>query len=441
MRSILPGATIGILGGGQLGRMTTLAARALGYNVHALDPDPDCPARAVVDRLVTAPFDDPEAAADLARECEVVTLEIEKIAIASLEAAAHHAPVRPAAAVLEVVQDRARQKRWLERGGFPIGPYREADSPTALADAITALGGACIAKARTGGYDGRSQAPLEHAGEAVKVWSELGGRPCVVEKTLTIESEISVLVAREPGGRAVVYPPALNHHANRILDWSVIPAPIAPEVATDSSELGLAIAAALGVEGLLALELFLVDDGTMLVNELAPRPHNTFHHTEIACLTSQFEQVVRAVCNLPLGSVEVVRPVAIANLLGDLWLGSAPPPWEEVLRVPGVRLHLYGKQVARPGRKMGHLSAVGATPQDAVARVRSARDRLARASLRRSETEGAVIAPLEVYAPERKAEFLLTNAADAREYALAVKEVRGLGLDPDSIPHVKPPGA
>ncbi|HEY7462754.1 MAG TPA: 5-(carboxyamino)imidazole ribonucleotide synthase [Gemmatimonadota bacterium] len=376
MQPIRPGATLGILGGGQLGRMTALAARSLGYSVHALDPDPTCPARGVVDRLVTAGFDDSEAAADLAAGCDVVTLEIEKIAIASLEAAARRAPLRPAASVLEVVQDRARQKAWLASHGFPLGAFRAARSAAELEEAVRRLGGACVAKAVIGGYDGRSQVPVPHPSAARAAWDALGGGPCIVERLLALEREISVLVARRPGGESVVYPPALNHHADRILDWSVMPAPVAPELAARAGDLGRRIAEALDVEGLLAVEMFVVE-GDLLVNELAPRPHNSFHHTEVACVTSQFEQVVRAVCDLPLGSVEVLRPAALVNLLGDLWLGARPPAFEEVLKLPGVKLFLYGKQEARPGRKMGHLCAIGADPEQAVARARAARQRLA----------------------------------------------------------------
>lgn len=374
--SILPGATLGILGGGQLGRMMALAARSLGYDIHVLDPDPACAARPVVDRCVTAAFDDAAAAADLASRCDVVTVEIEKIGIEAMRAAARHAPVRPGAAVLEVVQDRARQKSWLQASGFPVGPSRTARSVAEIAEAARQLGPAAIAKACTGGYDGRSQFDLESPSLAQAAWEALGRRPSVVEKRLQLDAEISVMVARRPSGEAVAYPPALNHHADRVLDWSVIPAPIDSDLAARAVELGCAIAGALGVEGLLAVEMFVLEGGRLLVNELAPRPHNTFHHTEVACVTSQFEQAVRAVCDLPLGSAEATRPTAVANLFGDLWLGATPPRWDVVLRREGVKLYLYGKQVARPGRKMGHLCAVGATPDEAVARVRAARAEL-----------------------------------------------------------------
>lgn len=398
---ILPGSTIGIFGGGQLGRMAAMAARGLGYGLCALDPDSACAARGVVDRCLTAGFDDATAAAALGRAADVVTLEIEKVAIASLEAAAAHAPVRPGAAVLSVVQDRALQKEWLARGGFPVGPFRRADDAAEIAAAVSAFGDAFV-KTRRGGYDGRGQVRLDDAAQAAQALRELGGGPVVVEQALALQAELSVLVARSASGEVAVYPPAKNHHVDRVLDWSVIPGPFPEAAVRRAMELARGIAAELGVEGLLAVEIFLTEAGELLVNELSPRPHNTFHGTQQACVTDQFEQLVRAVCDLPLGSVEVLRPAAIVNLLGDLWIGAgmsegqgphsaarwagAPdggaarrdvgPPFAEALRLSGVGLHLYGKGPPRPGRKMGHLSAVGRTPDEALELVLAARARL-----------------------------------------------------------------
>ncbi len=377
-KPVLPGATLGILGGGQLGRMTAMAARTLGYHVEALDPDPSCAARFVVDQCVHASFDDADAAALLAKGCDVVTLEIEKVSLASLRSAGRFAPVRPGPAVLEIIQDRGRQKAWLEENGFPVGAWRLARSAQDVAAAAADFGGTCFVKSTNGGYDGRGQVELDAKGDPAAAWTALGESPCAVEKGLGLEAEISVLVARRPSGEIAVYPPSLNHHEARILEWAVIPGPIPRAVAQQAGELARAIAEALGVEGLLAVELFLVKGDTLVVNELAPRPHNTFHTTEVACVTSQFEQVVRAVCDLPLGSVEVTRPTAIVNLLGDLWLKPGPPAFEEVLALRGVRLHLYGKRAARHGRKMGHLSAVAATADEAVALARHAKGLLAR---------------------------------------------------------------
>jgi 5-(carboxyamino)imidazole ribonucleotide synthase len=368
--AILPGATIGILGGGQLGRMVAMSARSLGYRIHVMDPDPSCPARFVVDACFEGGWDDERAAADLARGCDVVTLEIEQVSIACLEAAAKYAPVRPSAELLHVIQNRIRQKEWLRERGFPLGPWHPARSALDLADAVSALGGRCFVKSAHGGYDGRSQVKIGFGDEttASDAWLLLGRQPCVVEQALDLDREISVMVARSPRGETKSFPSATNHHEHQILAWSVIPSLLSPEIEARAQQLACAIADSFTLEGLLAVEMFLTADGDLLVNELAPRPHNSYHASERACVTSQFEQAVRAVCDLPLGDVSVVMPAAIANLLGDLWLDHAPH-FDRALAIPGVRVHLYEKHQPRKGRKMGHLSAVGSTPEEAVERV------------------------------------------------------------------------
>ena len=400
---ILPGATIGILGGGQLGRMMAMAARPLGYRVQVMDPDPSCPARFVVDACFEGGWNDARAAADLARGCDVVTLEIEQVSLAALDAAQKYAPVRPGRALMGVVQDRILQKSWLAEHGFPLGPWKAIESESDLAKATAELGGRLFVKSARGGYDGRSQvkigfedshdsdgshiskarcgAPEDHSSERVvdvAAWRSLGERPCVAEAAVDLEKEISVMVARAPNGETKSFASAMNHHENQILAWSVIPSSIPADMEAKAQEIACRIAMELGLEGLLAVEMFVTKpgaDGTshLLVNELAPRPHNSYHASERACVTSQFEQAVRAVCDLPLGDVSVVQPAAIANLLGDLWFDEqgAPrePRFDAALAVPGVRLHLYEKHNPRKGRKMGHLSAVGATPNEAVERV------------------------------------------------------------------------
>lgn len=370
MSAILPGATIGILGGGQLGRMVAMAARSLGYRVQVMDPDPSCPARFVVDACFEGAWDDARAAANLARGSDVVTLEIEQIAIESLEAAAKYAPVRPSAELLHVIQNRIRQKQWLRERGFPLGPWHPARSEQDLVEAVAALGGRCFVKSAHGGYDGRSQVKLGFGDNTTgaDAWRLLGQQPCVVEQALDMDREISVMVARSPRGETKSFPSATNHHERQILVWSVIPSLISAEIEARAQKLACDIADSFTLEGLLAVEMFLTKDGELLVNELAPRPHNSYHASERACVTSQFEQDVRAVCDLPLGDVSVVQPAAIANLLGDLWLDHSPH-FDRALAVPGVRMHLYEKHQPRKGRKMGHLSAVGRTPQEAVERV------------------------------------------------------------------------
>jgi 5-(carboxyamino)imidazole ribonucleotide synthase len=388
MSAILPGATIGILGGGQLGRMMAMAARSFGYRVQVMDPDPSCPARFVVDACFEGQWNDVRAAADLARGSDVVTLEIEQLSLSCLEAAAKHAPVRPGAAMLGIIQDRILQKNWLRDHGFPVGEYRAATSAEELIAALRELGGRCFIKVAQGGYDGRGQAKvgfaktevtLEEQGKAA--WDLLGSRPVIVEKAVDLECEVSVMVARSPHGETRSFPTALNHHVNQILAWSVIPAGIPAMLERQAQELACGIAGQFTLEGLLAIEMFVTKDGKLLVNELAPRPLNSYHASERACVTSQFEQGIRAVCDLPLGDISVVQPAAIVNLLGDLWLDAngnqRVPRFDLAMQVPGVRLHLYEKHAARKGRKMGHLSAVGATTSEAVARVQEA-DRLLR---------------------------------------------------------------
>ncbi|WP_348267705.1 5-(carboxyamino)imidazole ribonucleotide synthase [Edaphobacter paludis] len=382
-KPILPGATIGIFGGGQLGRMTAMAARAMGYRILVLDPDPACPARFVVDGCIEAGWDDSREAANLARGCDVVTLEIEQIAAASMEAAANFAPVRPSGAMLAIIQNRIEQKDWLRRNGFPLGEYRAVQSIDELRSAIAELGGRCFCKSATGGYDGRGQGKVGFAAgasfedEVRGAWAALGEGPGVAEKAIELDREISVMVARAPNGEVKVFSPALNHHEDQILAWSVMPAPLPEAMETEARKIAEEIADTFQLEGVLAVEMFCTKDGRLLVNELAPRPHNSYHASERACVTSQFEQLVRAVCDLPLGDVEIVQPAAIVNLLGEVWLnedGTArEPKFDEALAVPGVRLHLYEKHRPRKGRKMGHLSAVGMTAEEAVELVLKAK--------------------------------------------------------------------
>jgi 5-(carboxyamino)imidazole ribonucleotide synthase len=292
--------------------------------------------------------------------------------------------------MLRIIQDRILQREWLQKHGFPQGEWRRVESLRDLQEAGGELGGRVFLKSARGGYDGRSQAKLgfDHAASADDVeaaWKSLGELPCVAEKAQPLAMELSVMVARSPSGEVKAFPPATNHHENQILEWSVIPLSLPKDLAgrVDAAALekqargiALGIADAFELEGLLAVELFLTTGGELLVNELAPRPHNSYHASERACVTSQFEQMVRAVCDLPLGETDVIVPAAIVNLLGDVWLQGREPNWEAALSVPGVRLHLYEKQVAKPGRKMGHLSAVGTTPEEAVARVMEAKRQL-----------------------------------------------------------------
>lgn len=377
--SLPPGSLLGILGGGQLGRMMAMAARTMGYRVRVLDPDPRCPASFVADETIVGHWEDVEAARRLATGADAVTLEIEQIGVASLEAVAEIAPLRPGVEPVRLIQDKILQKSWLSEDGIPVGAFRIVRSMDELRAAVPALGGRVFLKVARGGYDGRGQARIGFDGTATDAeieaaWQSIGARPAVAEAALELELEISVMAARNANGEVQTYPAARNHHENQILAWSVLPAGVSDEIETRAEAIAAKIIADLKLEGLLCIEFFVTRSGELLVNELAPRPHNSYHQSERGCSTSQFEQSVRAALNLPLGETTLIAPCAIMNLLGDLWL-EAPngqPNFIAVLGVPGVRLHLYEKHTPRAARKMGHLSAVGKTADEALERVKRA---------------------------------------------------------------------
>ena len=374
---IKPGGLLAILGGGQLGRMTAMAARTMGYRVRVMDPEPRCPASFVADETIVGRWDDVDAARRLAVGADVVTLEIEQIGVDALREVERLAPLRPSVEPIRIIQDKTLQKPWLAENGFPVGPFRVVRSEAELREAVTVLGGDVFVKTGRGGYDGRGQARIGASrGSAFgEVWRELGERLAVAERALDLACEISVMAARNASGEVRAFPAARNHHGNQILAWSVLPAGISPDLEARAEALAADLVAKLGIVGLLCAEIFVTRTGELLINELAPRPHNSYHQSERGCATSQFEQLVRAVCNLPLGSTDLITPAAIANLLGDLWL-DGEPNFSAALAVPGVRLHLYEKHTPRAGRKMGHLSSVGATAEKALERVLEAKRRL-----------------------------------------------------------------
>ncbi len=371
-----PGALLGILGGGQLGRMMAMAARTMGYRVRVLDPDAHCPASFVVDEVVVGHWGDVDAARKLATGCDAVTLEIEQIGIDSLRAVAEIAPLRPGVEPVRIIQDKILQKTWLREKGFPVGAFEIVERAEELHGAVERLGGKVFLKTARGGYDGRGQARIGFDGPASEAelheaWESIGARPAVAEKALDLDVEISVMAARNPSGEVRAYPASRNHHENQILQWSVTPAGVSDEHEARAEKNAAEIAAGLEIEGLLCVECFVTREGELLVNELAPRPHNSYHQSERACVTGQFEQSVRAALNLPLGETVLVQPAAIINLLGDVWIDAlnGQPNFARALEVPGVRLHLYEKHTPRRARKMGHLSAVGATAEEALGRV------------------------------------------------------------------------
>ncbi len=376
-RTILPGATLGVMGSGQLGRMFAIAARRMGYRVHTFSPDYDTPTGQVADREVTAGYGDEAAVRDFAKGIAVLTFEFENVPSQTVEWASEHCPVRPSGKVLHICQHRLREKEFLAGAGIPVAPFRKIESAAQLASAAAEIGMPGVLKTAAFGYDGKGQRKLRAGDDLAEAWRPFEGQPAVLEKFITFEREISVIVARGIDGSVTTWPVCENEHANHILDVTVCPARVPDAVAARASELARSIALALDLVGVLAVEMFLMNDGGIVVNELAPRPHNSGHFSFDASVTSQFEQQVRAVCGLPLGSTESLRPAAMANLLGDLWAGGEPD-WAAAAAFPDVKIHLYGKTSAKPGRKMGHLTAFGATIEEAAATVRAARAALPR---------------------------------------------------------------
>ena len=362
-----PGSVIGILGGGQLGRMLALAARSLGYRVHVFTPEPGSPAGQVADLECVAPYDDLARVRGFARGTHVVTFEFENVPSATSAAAAEVVPVRPDGRVLHVTQHRLREKTFLREHGFPVTPFRPVDTLADLRRAVGELGLPAVLKTAAFGYDGKGQQVLGSDPDLVPAIDALRGAPAVLEAMVDFTLELSVVGARSVSGEFRAFPVFQNAHARHILDVTVVPADIPAPLDAEARDLARRILEALGVVGLLTVELFLTRDGRLLVNELAPRTHNSGHVTMDASVTSQFEQQVRAICGLPMGDTRLRSPAAMANLLGDVWVAAdGNPRWEAALALPDVHLHLYGKTEARPGRKMGHINALAPTAHEAV---------------------------------------------------------------------------
>lgn len=385
VRAILPPATIGILGSGQLGRMLALAARTMGYRVHVLSPEAEpTPTGVVADHVFTAPYDDLDMVRRFAQSVDVVTYEFENVPAATAAACAEWAPLHPGVQALHIAQNRLREKAFFTGERLPTVPYAAVESQDDLEAALASLGAPAILKTATSGYDGKGQVTIGDADGSAAAWQEIGQRAAMLEGFVAFERELSVVAARGQNGCFVHHGVIDNEHANHILDVSSAPAEVPAVVAQEAVAIAHTVMAGLDVAGVLCVELFLTGEGRLLVNEIAPRPHNSGHLTIEACTTSQFEQQLRAICGLPLGDSSYRRPVAMANLLGDLWFpdGAAEPQtpdWSTVLRNPQIKLHLYGKQEPRPGRKMGHLTALASTPQAARNHVAAARRQLAQA--------------------------------------------------------------
>jgi 5-(carboxyamino)imidazole ribonucleotide synthase len=375
---ILPGATVGVLGGGQLGRMLAVAAQRLGYRVCVWSPDAQSPAFALADEVVSAPYEDPDAFARFVAIVDVVALEFENLPAATLDRLEERVRVRPGAHVLRLTQHRGREKRFLQGLGIDVAPFEEVHDAADLDAALAHVGTPAILKTALLGYDGKGQIALDDlsSGAIEAARALLADGPCVLERRVDLALELSVIVARGVDGRIATYPPFENAHADHILDVTVVPARVSAELARAATEVAVRVAEGLDLVGLACVECFVTRAGELLVNEIAPRPHNSGHVTLEACETDQFEQQLRAVCALPLGATDLRSPGAMANLLGDLW-GEGAPDWPSLLERPGLHLHLYGKALARPGRKMGHLSVLDGDVDAAEARVRAARAALA----------------------------------------------------------------
>ncbi len=378
---ISPGNTIGVLGGGQLGRMFAQAAQSLGYRVHVYEPQENCPAGAVANREFNAPYTDVAALTEFARSCAVVTYEFENIPVEPLWKIEGLTKLHPHWEVLEICQNRLREKNWLRKNGFPHVAFAEVAVGGDLAAAVKAVGRPCVVKTADFGYDGKGQLKVTDDATLAQAVTAFAKQRAVVERYIDFKCELSVVVARSADGTASTFPVSENIHTRHILDFSIVPARVPAAVTQQAEQLGLAIAAKLNVVGLIAVELFMTDAGELLVNELAPRPHNSGHYTLDATVTSQFEQHVRAVCGLPLGSPRLTTPVVMVNILGDAWHWengrvTSEPNWAALLSDPQAKLHLYGKSEPRIGRKMGHFTVRGDTADAALLRARELKTKL-----------------------------------------------------------------
>jgi 5-(carboxyamino)imidazole ribonucleotide synthase len=372
---ILPGSVIGVLGSGQLGRMFAISARRMGYRVHTFSPESDTPTGQVADLEIGASYDDLDAVRSFARAVNVVTFEFENVPAATAQAAAECAPVRPSGSILHTTQNRLREKSFLASHSFPVTPFRAVSSSDDLKAGLVEFGYPAVLKTAGFGYDGKGQTRISSFNQSAAALQEAGGRELILESFVDFACELSVVAARGMDGAFAHWGVIENIHRNHILDLSIAPAQIEPEIWSEAIEISRAVLEKLDVIGVLCVEFFLTAKGQLLINELAPRPHNSGHLTFDACVTSQFEQQLRAVCGLPLGSTELLRPAAMANLLGDLWQ-DGEPNWIAAAGFPEVKLHLYGKLSPKPGRKMGHLTAMAETPQAAADLVCASRQAL-----------------------------------------------------------------
>lgn len=377
LKQILPGATLGVLGSGQLGRMFAIEARRLGYNVHVYSPDKQTPTGAVADREWSAAYDDDDALDEFASSVDVVTLEFENVSTDALTRLEKQVPVRPGPQVLEAAQNRLKEKRAMQSFGLPTAPFAAINSLEELKKKLTEFGGKGILKTASWGYDGKGQQTVSAENDLAAVWESYAGAETVLEGFVDFDRELSIIGVRDANGNFDCFDPILNVHANHILDVSLAGRELFNMKIIDrAKEIIRTIMESLDAVGVLCVELFQTGSDDLIVNEIAPRPHNSGHLTIDAHYCCQFAQQVRAICNLPLGSTALRQPAAMANLLGDVWEGKENPDWSKALLTPGIRLHLYGKEKAKPGRKMGHLTGLAGTCHEAEEIVRGVRDEL-----------------------------------------------------------------
>jgi 5-(carboxyamino)imidazole ribonucleotide synthase len=371
---ILPDASLGVLGGGQLGRMFTLAAHSMGYRVIVLDPDPHSPAGLIADQHINADYQDRAALQMLGDECAAITTEFENIPAESLEFLEQYCPVRPGADAVRIAQNRINEKTFIRQQGLATAPFAAIYEAADIEDAISGLQPPLLLKTASMGYDGKGQQQVSTADEAGAAFIQAGGAPCILEEMVELEREISVILVRNTSGLTAVYPVGENRHVNGILDTTIVPSGVDTAIIDAAIDMARKLADAMNYCGVLAVEFFCTRQGELLINEMAPRPHNSGHYTVDACATSQFEQQVRMMCGLAPSDTKLLSAVVMTNLMGDIW-NDGTPAWQHVLNEPGAHLHLYGKREARPGRKMGHINCLADDADSALqatAKIRAA---------------------------------------------------------------------
>ncbi len=366
---ILPGKTLGMLGGGQLGRMFVMAAHAMGYHVIVLDPDPDSPAGRIADEHIHASYSDQWAIEQLAKNCDAITTEFENIPSETLKKLEQSVPVRPSSAAVEIAQNRIAEKTFLADNGFETAKFFPIYEQDDLDFALNQIASTAILKVASFGYDGKGQAIINNLDEAIAAFEAMGSVPCVLEEKVSLASEVSVVLSRGIDGAITCYPVGENHHVNGILEYTAVPSSLAKRILDRAINEASAFSEKLNYCGIMAVEFFYTSDDRLLINEVAPRPHNSGHYTIDACKTSQFEQQVRMMCGLPAGSTELLSPVVMFNILGDIWQ-NGEPDWTQLLSNPNVKLHLYGKREARAGRKMGHFTCLGQSVSELLEETR-----------------------------------------------------------------------